>query len=76
MRREGRGWEAEDTVAREEAGSGVSGESGRGGLEGGQALGPGLWSPATPDPTDGTLWRDPQQMKPSLLSCTVLVPPR
>ena len=53
MRRKGRGWEAEDTAAREEAESGVSGESGRGGLGTGQALGPGFWTPANPDSTDG-----------------------
>ena len=76
MRRKGRGWEAEDTAAREEAESGVSGEGGRGGLGTGQALGPGSWTPATPDSTDGTLWRDPQQMPLSLLCCAVLVTPR
>ena len=48
MRRKGRGWEAEDTAAREEAESGVSGERAGGGLGIGQGLGLGFWTPVTP----------------------------
>ena len=52
MRRKGRGWEAEDTAAREEAESGVSGEGGRGGL----GDRPGPW-PRVLDPCHSRLHR-------------------